>query len=239
MELITILLFIFLLGVTLYVFERKKIKRGKKEHYNAPEYVAPPPGVTAFTIATDLDHKRALKEALMGVCKQAGYTWVELPGNEFVYDCKHTKKTCLRDSVKDDMYGYQEWRELDSKDAQEIAKLESTGSILSANVGESTDFRRSGDVLSNKEGVCILGNLNYKQFCEGEGIKYDPNDGTCTTIRRYCNKSLLAYCNGDCFEDPGSMLMSKVFGTTLGRSSGFLSFLATDAACNNNTPPEL
>lgn len=233
---IYILLGVWVVGF--YLYKQMSRTQKSKEQYG-PEYVAPPPGVARYTIASELEIKRANKFALKELCKRAGYEWAELSGSEFVYDCKHNKRTCIRDSVPNDPAGYQEWRDLESKDVKEIVELGSTTSLLSSLQDDSTDYKRAQDITSNKDGVCILASLGYKDFCEDEGINYDPSNGKCSVTRPYCNKSLLTYCGEDCMEDPCSMVNSKIFGVTLGRSMCFLNFITLDAMCNGGTPPAL
>jgi hypothetical protein len=187
-------------------------------------------------VADDLDNKRAVKQALKKICNEKGYTWRELPGGEFVYDCKHTKETCLNESVyptPDDVVPrYYEWRDKDSEDAKEAAQLESTTPLLSAQMGASSDYRRGEDVRAT-EGVCVMGNEGFRKFCENEKLRYDSSTGKCFTTLEYCRPKLLAFCNGDCFEPPSGMILSKIFGTTLGRSLGQASWIdqTVMAAC--------
>jgi hypothetical protein len=188
----------------------------KKENY-----------VGNLKVASELDKKRAVKYALERLCKKKGYRWIQ-GGDEFVYDCKHTKETCEQESVyptpKDEPLRYYEWRNNKNEEFFETGEglVEyGTGRLLSASVGvgQSSDFSRKEDI-TRSDGVCILGNENFRNFCEKEDLRYDKSDGKCYTTQPYCNKRLLAFCNEDCFEPPGSMVLTKVFGTTIGRSIG-------------------
>jgi hypothetical protein len=176
-------------------------------------------------VADELDNKRAVKEALKKLCTEQGYEWKELPGGEFVYDCKHTQKTCLNESVYPTPSGenvvprYYEWRDRDNEDTKEVVQLESTSPLLSFQMGDSSDYRRGEDIRST-EGICVMGNEPFRKFCEDENLRYDSSTGKCYTTLPYCTPKLLAFCNGDCFEPPAGMILSKVFGTTLGRSLG-------------------
>jgi hypothetical protein len=84
-------------------------------------------------------------------------------------------------------------------------------------------------------GLCIIGNETFRDFCEGELLRYDTSDGKCYTTKEYCNPRLLAFCNGDCFETPSSKVVSSVFGTNIGRLATAMSIdaLITKAACGD------
>jgi hypothetical protein len=180
-------------------------------------------------VATDYDMKRAAKYALEQMCKKKGYIWVQ-GGPEFVYDCKHSKETCERDSIyptpdtDEAIPQYYEWRDMNSDEAQEAAKLAEefgTGRTLSSTLGDSTDISDSDYVLDRDiGGLCIVGNEPMRKLCEDEGLRYDKSNGKCFTTKEYCYPRLLAFCNGDCFEPPASYISGKVFGKTLGRIMG-------------------
>lgn len=178
-------------------------------------------------VINELDQKRAVKYGLEMMCKNKGYRWVQ-GADEFVYDCKHTKDTCLNESIyptPDVPYAipqYYEWR--NSSDPEFFETGEGvvefgTGRLLSAAVKQSSDFNRKEDVTSD-DGVCIMGNETFRKFCEKENLRYDKSTGKCYTTKPYCNKRLLAFCDDDCFEPPVAMVLGKVFGTILGRSVG-------------------
>jgi hypothetical protein len=196
-------------------------------------------------VATDLDKKRAAKYAMEQMCKKKGYIWVQ-GGNEFVYDCKHSKQTCERDSIyptpdsEDAIPQYYEWRDVNSPEAQEAAKLAeefSTGRMLSSQMGQSSDIT-DRDYVLNKDigGLCILGNEAMRKMCENEGLRYDKSNGKCFTTMEYCYPKQLAFCDGDCFQPPVSYLSQQVFGKTLGRSLargvGIDSIEMYNALCN-------
>lgn len=196
----------------------------------------------ANKIATETDKKRALKYALQELCKARGYTWFQ-GANEFTFDCKHTKSTCLRDSVYPTKEGtaprYYEWREYGSDDAKKagyygINNNSDMTKMLSAQVGLSSNTIREMDI-DNKElgGVCILGNEMFRKFCEDNDLRYDTTNGTCNTTQKYCLSRTVPFCNGDCFDDPGTFVLKTVFGDTLGRSIGAImpSYAVTQAAC--------
>lgn len=166
-------------------------------------YISKENYVGNLRVANEIDHKRAVKYAVKKLCEKNGYVWKDGIG-EFDYDCKHTKKSCENESVyptpKNGNPKYYEWRD------------DSDG------------------------GKCILGNESFRTFCEtGEispkddetqkisKLRYDKSDGKCYTTRPYCNDRLLAFCNNDCFETPTSKVLTKVFGTTIGRSIGLAS----------------
>lgn len=136
-------------------------------------------------VATERDEKLAIKEALRKRCIKGGYVWKPGP-TELDYDCVHTKKTCLRDSVyptpaeKDPRY--YEWRSEPGNDR------------------------------------CIIANEGWREFCEKEGLSYNPENGLCKTNRQYCMNKGLPFCNGDCFVPPLQWLSEQIFGTTLGRT---------------------
>lgn len=190
-------------------------------------------------VANELDPKRAIKQAVRKLCEKGGYTWVQ-GESEFIYDCKHNKTSCLKDSVyptrENYVPRYYEWREYDSEDAKEAAKLgASFGSarLLSSSLGQSADLSKEEYIRSEEtNGVCIIGNESFRQTCEKDSLNYDPSTGKCTVTKKYCNDRLLAYCDGDCFEPPVGMVLSKVAGTTLGRSVGlFFGDSIVMAAC--------
>ena len=179
-----------------------------------------------LTVATELDHKRALKYALKKKCESSGYQWVEL-GDEFSYDCKHTKQTCLKDSIYPTPEGkfpqYYEWREPNSTDAQLMAERRSVSQdyreqqALSQNFGSSINLSKD-QINSQYSGVCILGNEPFRKVCEDEKLQYDPSTGKCKTTEAYCISKGLPFCNGDCYNPPNSWLMEQILGTTLGRT---------------------
>lgn len=180
-------------------------------------------------VATDYDIKKAAKFAIEQTCKKKGYIWVQ-GGQEFVYDCKHSQQTCERDSIyptpdtEDAIPRYYEWRDINSPEAQEAAKLAEefgTGRMLSSQLGDSTDITDRDYVLDRDiGGLCILGNEAMRKTCENEGLRYDKSNGKCFTTKEYCYPKLLAFCNGDCFQPPASYVSEQVFGKTLGRSLG-------------------
>ena len=183
-------------------------------------------------VATDLDKKRASKYALQQMCQKNGYVWVQ-GGDEFIYDCKHSKTTCERDSIyptKDDAIPqYYEWRDADSEEGQEAAKLGqefSTGRLLSSYMRQSANISNASDIL-NKDigGICILGNEPMRSMCESEKLRYDKTTGKCFTTKEYCYSKLLAYCNGDCFEPPYTYITVKVLGKTVGKAVGQASWM--------------
>jgi hypothetical protein len=173
-------------------------------------------------VATETDQLRAQKYALEKMCKENGYSWKQYE-NEFAYDCKHTKKTCIGDSVyptpdtSEAIPRYYEWRDGQSPDYKEVIRLESSSGILSSKMGASDNIQ-SG--IGGDNGMCIMGLEAYRKWCEDQGFRYDSTNGQCYTTRPYCENKLLAFCNGDCFEPPVGMVLSKVFGNTIGRSVG-------------------
>jgi len=187
-------------------------------------------------VADELDHKRAMKYALKKMCEENGYVWKEFPGSEFVYDCKHTKSTCLSESVyptqPNHVPQYYEWRSAVTEDYKSVASLESTSGLLSGMMNQSTDYKRQDDIQSN-DGICILGAEPFRKFCEDEKLSYNTDTGRCVTTKEYCLPKLMAFCKNDCFETPTRLVLSKVFGTTLGRTLGSSSLIDTAimAAC--------
>lgn len=178
-------------------------------------------------VATDYDMKKAAKYAIEQMCKKKGYIWVQ-GGSEFVYDCKHSQQTCERDSIyptpdtEDAIPKYYEWRDINSSDAQEAAKLAEefgTGRMLSSQTGVSTNIT-DRDYVLNRDigGLCILGNEPMRKLCEDEGLRYDKSNGKCFTTEEYCYPKQLAFCDGDCFQPPLSYISEQVFGKTIGRS---------------------
>lgn len=65
---------------------------------------------------------------------------------------------------------------------------------------------------------CIIANEGWREFCEKEGLSYNPENGQCKTNRQYCMNKGLPFCNGDCFVPPLQWLSEQIFGTTLGRT---------------------
>jgi hypothetical protein len=185
-------------------------------------------------VATDYDMKTAAKFAIEQICKKKGYIWVQ-GGSEFVYDCKHSQQTCERDSIyptpdtEDAIPQYYEWRDINSPEAQEAAKLAEefgTGRMLSSQLGDSTDITDRDYVLDRDiGGLCILGPEPMRKLCEDEGLRYDKSNGKCFTTKEYCYPKLLAFCNGDCFQPPGSYLSEQIVGKTAGRSIGQASWI--------------
>jgi hypothetical protein len=185
-------------------------------------------------VATEYDIKKAAKFAIEQICKKKGYIWVQ-GGSEFVYDCKHSQQTCERDSIyptpdtEDAIPQYYEWRDINSPEAQEAAKLAEefgTGRMLSSQLGDSTDITDRDYVLDRDiGGLCILGHEPMRKLCEDEGLRYDKSNGKCFTTKEYCYPKLLAFCNGDCFQPPGSYLSEQIVGKTAGRSIGQASWI--------------
>lgn len=173
-------------------------------------------------IGTKTDYLKAQKYALQKLCEEKKYTWKQFD-NEFMYDCKHTKETCLAESVyptpKTDkaVPKYYEWRDVNSSDYKEAVRLESSSKILSASAGVTEDRTSQ---MGGGDGMCIMGSEGFREFCENENLRYDNTDGNCYTTKQYCQPKLLAFCDNDCFEPPSGMILSKVFGTTVGRGLG-------------------
>ena len=196
--------------------------KNKKYKGNIETYVG------NLKVATDLDKKKAAKYAMKEMCEKKGYLWIQ-GGDEFIYDCKHSKTTCERDSIyptpdtDDAIPQYYEWRDIDSEEAQEAAQLGqefSTAGLLSSSLGQSANISNASDIL-NKDivgGLCILGNEHMRKLCTDEGLKYDKTNGKCFTTKEYCYNRWLAYCDGDCFKPPTSYISEKLFGTTIGRT---------------------
>jgi hypothetical protein len=178
-------------------------------------------------VATDYDIKKAAKFAIEQMCKKKGYIWVQ-GGQEFVYDCKHSQQTCERDSIyptpdtDDAIPQYYEWRDINSSEAQEAAKLAEefgTGRMLSSQLKDSTNITDRDYVLDRDiGGLCIIGNEAMRKTCENEGLRYDKSNGKCFTTQEYCYPKQLAFCDGDCFQPPLSYISEQVFGKTIGRS---------------------
>jgi hypothetical protein len=192
-------------------------------------------------VADDLDNKRALKYALQQFCNNKGYYWYQ-GASEFVFDCKHSKETCVRDSVyptpenKDAAPSYYEWRDASTQDAIDAGYngvRDSQTKLLSSQANLSSNVINENDIINEKTGgVCIMGNEPFRKLCESEKLKYDPFTGKCKTTREYCLTKALPFCNGDCYDDPFSATMTAVFGTTVGRSVGSITNLTvTNAAC--------
>lgn len=167
-----------------------------------------------LNVATEIDDKRAQKYALKKMCEDKGYFWQDF-GDEFTYECRHTKKTCLGESVYPTPKAegtpprYYEWRDKNHPDVKTILEFDKQTQSSSRNeiAGET-----------EREGMCIMGLEEYRKWCEDENLRYDPENGQCYTTKPYCQKKLMGFCNNDCFEPPGGMILSKVFGNTLGKS---------------------
>lgn len=183
---------------------------------NIEEYVG------NLKVANEIDKQRAHKFALKTLCEKNGYKWSQ-GGDEFVYECKHTKDTCINESVyptpKDGIHKYYEWRDKSDPEFKET---------LSGIISQQSTTKWDDD------GVCIMGNENFRKFCEDENLRYDTTTGKCYTTKKYCRDKQLAFCNGDCFEPPVSKITSAIFGTTIGRALGSSSLLdiAVSAGCS-------
>lgn len=196
-------------------------------------------------VATDLDRRKALKYALQQTCINKGYKWVEL-GDEMTFDCKYTKDTCLKDSIyptqENKLPKYYEWRDSTSEDAKKVVEntlnspsrnvsaSDTSQDTLSKKIGLSSLSQTEQDIL-DKDGLCILGNETFRQFCEDNGLTYNPKDGSCVTNESYCLKRVLPFCNGDCYKPPVSFLTESVLGTTLGRSLATMSNYGIAGIC--------
>lgn len=225
------LFFIIMIVIMIVIYKLDLVKRmknilnkikNKKYKGNIETYVG------NLKVATDLDKKKAAKYAMKEMCEKKGYLWIQ-GSSDFIYDCKHSKTTCERDSIyptpDDAIPQYYEWRDIDSEEAQEAAQLGqefSTAGLLSSSLGHSANISNASDIL-NKDivgGLCILGNEPMRKLCEDEGLRYDKTNGKCFTTKKYCYSKLLAYCDGDCFNPPASYVTEKIFGKTIGRTLG-------------------
>ena len=192
-------------------------------------------------VETELDRKRALKYALKKTCEKRGYRWIE-GGDEFTYDCKHTKETCKRDSVyptkKDEIPQYYEWRDVNSKDAKDVASktvnlIDNKPQSTSKTLGQSSLSESEYDINNEDAGgICIIGNERFRSFCEDNDLTYNPDDGSCVTNRKYCNNRCLPFCNGDCYLPPDTWTFEQVFGTTLSRSFGCARNMTLEGVCS-------
>jgi hypothetical protein len=198
-----LLLIIIILVISIFY---RKYYINKKEHLTVK-------------LATEIDDKRANKYALKKMCEEGGYFWQNF-GDEFIYECRHTKKTCLGESIyptpsaEDTPPRYYEWRDKSHPDVKTILEYDKQKLTSSVNeVGGETE----------RDGMCIVGMEAYRKWCEDEQLRYDPENGQCYTTKPYCQKKLLGFCNDDCFEPPTGMILSKVFGNTLGKAIGVLS----------------
>lgn len=210
----------FLLITTLIIlfFLYKKYQSVNYASQNESSKIEPFIGTSRME--TELDKKRAVKYAMKKMCEKQGYQWIQ-GGDEFVYDCKHTRDTCLRESVfptkKDADPKYYEWRPTSSPDAKELG-IEAEKYGMGSTISGATNLSKEEVNAVEAGGVCIIGNEPFRQFCEDEFLQYDPSNGKCVTTAEYCNPRMLAFCNGDCLETPSSKVLSSVFGTTIGRS---------------------
>jgi hypothetical protein len=184
--------------ITIIIILKNKNKLSIKETY-----------VGSLRVATPLDEKRALKYALREICQKGGYEWFDSDKDEFLYDCKHSKATCVNESIFPTPAGknanYQEWRTIDSPDGKTIAK-------------------RSARMMQSPTGYCIMGNEEFRKLCEKELLDYNPSTGECKTTRDYCKSKFLAFCPAigeegyDCYENFVTAVTGKVFGNTLSRT---------------------
>jgi hypothetical protein len=222
-----VLWFIFLTIIVLYIFFLYSKSNQIKETYTG-----------TLRIANELDKKRAFKFALKSICQSKGYHWLEY-GDEFSYDCKHSKQTCESESVFPTKIGtspkYYEWRDSNSKDAKEISNRLSLvkdyqPQTLAQQAGQSSFSEES---VNNPEtgGICIIGNEMFRSMCEDEKLTYNKNDGTCVTNKPYCMSKCLPYCEKDCYVDPLQWTWEAIVGTTLGRGTGCAANLAKGELC--------
>ena len=211
-----LLIIIFLVISIIY----RKYYISKKEHITS-------------SLANEIDKKRAHKYALKKMCEGNGYFWQEF-GDEFTYECRHTKKTCLGESVYPTPKAegtpprYYEWRDKSHPDVKKILEFDKQTQSESQNeIGGETE----------REGMCIMGLEAYRKWCEDEKLRYDPENGQCYTTKPYCQKKLLGFCNNDCFEPPSGMMLSKLFGNTIGKAIGMLTpwDAAIVAGCGNDS----
>lgn len=197
--LLLIIIIVLIIGIS--------YKYKKKEHLS-------------LTVATETDQLRAQKYALKKMCEENGYSWKQFD-DEFSYDCKHTEKSCLGDSVyptkPDETPRYYEWRDRESPEYKEVVRLGSSSSILSSQIEASGDIQTG---IGGDNGMCIMGLEDYRKWCEDQEFRYDTTNGQCYTTKPYCQKKLLGFCNNDCFEPPNGLILSKIFGNTIGRSLG-------------------
>ena len=167
-----------------------------------------------LTVASPIDHKRAIKYAMKKMCEEGKYKWIE-GQSEFSYDCIHTKDTCLKESKyptnKNNDSIYLEWREKDNPDA--IYIKDKTGVSISNRFNQD-----SFNTQTKNEGVCILGNETYRQFCEKENLKYDKTTGKCSLTEAYCNKRCMAFCNGECKTNGKHLLFKNILGDTVSKA---------------------
>ena len=188
-----------------------------------------------FTIANETDDARALKFALKQKCLRDGNRFLE-GGDEFSYDCKYTKDTCLKNSVYPTPEGespkYYEWREAGDETALHNTyelSLTNKSTVLSSSAGQSSNVEIDD---TSGAGTCIVGNETFRNFCENNGLYYDPNDGRCKTKRKYCNNRLSAYCNDDCYTEPTEKFWSYIFGDTVSKAV-WPTWAVAQVSCNN------
>lgn len=217
-------IFIFLLVIILiFVYYYYKVVQKKKI-------------VEGLSVANDTDDKRAIKYALKQKCLRDGHRFLE-GADEFTYDCKYTKDSCLKASVYPTPEGkspkYYEWRDVSDETALQNSyelSLTNKSTILSSSVGQSSSVEIADQT---SPGTCIVANENFRNLCESNGLYYDMSDGLCKTTRKYCNNRLSAYCYNDCYTDATSSFMNTIFGDTIGKAV-WESWIGAQATCNSS-----
>lgn len=115
-------------------------------------------------VATERDIKLAQKNVLQKICIDKGYNWKE-GGDEFSYDCLHTKQTCLRDSIyptyADKAPTYYEWRSEPNNDR-----------CIIGNEAFREFCEKEGLTYSPDSGKC----KTNKKYCSSKGLPYCNGD---------------------------------------------------------------
>jgi|GWRWMinimDraft_5_1066013.scaffolds.fasta_scaffold06545_1 hypothetical protein len=158
---------------------------------------------TQQQIATDRDILLATKEAFRKRCVNNGYIWKE--SGDVKTSTATNQPSVLSSGTDEFRYDCLHTRETCLKN-----------SIYPTYAEDPPSYYEWRSEPGNDR--CVIGNEGFRDFCEKEGLTYEPETGNCKTNKQYCFNKGLPFCNGDCYVPPGQWLSEQIFGTTLGRT---------------------
>jgi hypothetical protein len=159
---------------------------------------------TAQNIATDRDHNLAIKEAFRKRCINKGYIWKE---SGDIKNPTGQNQPGVLSSGGIDEFTY------DCLHSRETCLRDSVYPTYEDQAPQYYEWRAEPG-----NDRCIIGNEGFREFCEKEGLTYDPETGKCKTNGKYCMNKGLPFCNGDCFIPPLQWINEQIFGVTLART---------------------
>jgi hypothetical protein len=155
-------------------------------------------GVKGLCSPCQEDFDKAHIYALQNMCTNRGYIWKYSSGARgktrgYVWDCLHTKETCIKESLK-----------------------------VLRHPENDPEYKTSDKYYEwdDSAGVCTYGNPYIRNMCEGENrFWYDARGAVkgglkCHMTQDYCNKYAQdGFKNHDCFVYFGQMVAENAFNT--------------------------